>query len=141
MYDNLKIITFESYYEPMLAHIVIARLKASRVRCFIADDNILQAKPYYNQLLGGIKIKIFEKDLEKCREILAAEFQLQEPDDTSDEMKNNFVCPNCGSTNGRYGGATLFKFHLPSLLVSLFFWVPAYFRMAWHCFNCGREFE
>ena len=65
MFDNRKIITFEAYYNPMLAHIILSRLKANRVACFIADDNILQAKPYFNQLLGGVKIKIFEKDIGK----------------------------------------------------------------------------
>ena len=139
MFDNRKIITFEAYYNPMLAHIILSRLKANRVPCFIADDNILQAKPYFNQLLGGVKIKIFEKDIEKCKEILAENLYLQEQDDKGIKIIDEVVCPYCGSANVRYGDAVEFKFHWPSLLVSLFLGVPFYFRNAWHCFNCHRD--
>jgi hypothetical protein len=138
-----KTITFESYYDPMLAHIILTRLKASNIPCFIADENILWAKPYFNQLLGGVKIRIFEKDLERCNEILAANCEISEPNHSTENdgsTNANIICPNCASANTRYGGATEFRFHLPSTLISLFFWVPIYFRNAWHCFNCHRDF-
>jgi hypothetical protein len=74
--DNDKIITFESYYDPMLAHIIQTRLEDSGISCFIADENILAAQPFYNQATGGIKIKIFERDLERARQILAEDNEL-----------------------------------------------------------------
>jgi hypothetical protein len=75
---NDKIITFESYYDPMLAHIIRTRLEDAGINCFIADENTLVAQPFYNQAVGGIKIKIFERDLERCREILAEDSELGE---------------------------------------------------------------
>src|SRR4051812_41685550 len=61
-----KIITFENYYDVMLAHIVRTKLEDNGIPCFIADENTLTANPLYNQAVGGIKLKIFERDLEKC---------------------------------------------------------------------------
>lgn len=65
-----KIVTLASYYSLMEAEIVLGLLKANGIACFLADDNAIAANPFYNQALGGIKIKVFEHDLEKCREIL-----------------------------------------------------------------------
>ncbi|GAA4318931.1 hypothetical protein GCM10023149_17300 [Mucilaginibacter gynuensis] len=77
-----KIVTLESYYDPMLAQIILARLQANGIDCFIADDNTIGANPFYNQAIGGIKIKVFEHDLEKCRQILAEQIDTgDEPDE------------------------------------------------------------
>jgi hypothetical protein len=136
-----KIVTFKSYYDPMLAYIIRTKLEANNIQCYIADDNIIWAKPYFNQLLGGVKIRVFEKDFERCLEILATDDDQHEQNHFEiDKESNGNACPYCASTNISYGVATEFKFHLPSLLVSLFFWVPFYFRTTWRCFNCYREF-
>jgi hypothetical protein len=66
-----KIVTLESYYDPMLAEIILARLQANGIPCFMADENSIGANPLYNNALGGVKIKVFEHDIEKCKEILA----------------------------------------------------------------------
>lgn len=73
---NDKIITFETYYDPMLAHIIRTRLADAGISCFIADENTIGAQPFYNQAIGGIKIKIFEQDLQRCHEILAENNEL-----------------------------------------------------------------
>lgn len=72
------IITFQTYYDLVLAHIVRARLEANGIACFISDENTIVANPFYNQALGGIKLNIFERDLEKCQSILADDADLQE---------------------------------------------------------------
>lgn len=72
MHENDKIVTLDSYYDPMLAEIIRGRLEAEGISCFIADGNVLSAQPFYNQAVGGVKIKVFEKDLERCHEILAS---------------------------------------------------------------------
>jgi len=77
-HTNDKIITFKSYYDPMLAHIIRTRLEDAGIDCFIADENTIGAQPFYNQAIGGIKIKIFERDLERCREILAEDNEIDE---------------------------------------------------------------
>ena len=141
MNEQARIVTFETFYDQSLAYVTLSRLKASRVRCFMADDNALQLRPYFNEAMGGIKIKVFEKDIDKCISILAEDPELEEQAADDLDAPGEISCPYCGSDNVRYGGAIEFKFHWPSLLLSLFFFVPLYFRNAWHCFNCHRDGE
>jgi hypothetical protein len=72
------IITFQTYYDPVLAHIVRARLEANGIDCFVSDENTLVAQPFYNQAVGGVKLNIFESDLERCKAILAEDADLNE---------------------------------------------------------------
>jgi hypothetical protein len=66
-----EIVTFETYYNPMEAEIIRAKLKANDIPCFLTDERLGVIYPVYNQGAGGIKLKVFAKDIEKCREILA----------------------------------------------------------------------
>ena len=66
-----EIVTFESYYNPMEAEIIRAKLEANDIPCFLTDESLGVIYPVYNQGAGGIKLKVFAKDVEKCREILA----------------------------------------------------------------------
>lgn len=135
-----KIITFESYTDPMLAEIILGRLQASGIDCFIADGNTVGGNPIFNNALGGVKIKIFERDMEKCRQILVEtqDLQLEElPPEDQEE-----TCPYCNSTNVRYGAATERKTSWLGKLISfLLATYPAYANKTWHCFNCGKDFE
>ena len=78
MDNSDRIITFKTFYDPVLAHIIKARLEANGISCFVSDENTIVANPFYNQALGGIKLNIFEYDYEKCTAILADDADLQE---------------------------------------------------------------
>lgn len=82
---NDNIITYQSYYDPMLAHIIRTKLEDNDIPCFIADENTLVANPIYNQALGGIKLKIFERDVDRVNEILSREDDLDEQADVEQE--------------------------------------------------------
>jgi Putative prokaryotic signal transducing protein len=138
------IITFETYYDPMLAQIIRGKLEANGIHCFIADDGMIGVNPLYNQAIGGVKIKIFERDLEKCRAIVAEDYSLVTEEETISDAEDDAVtiCPYCGSNNVRYGPATKKKFSWYSIIISfLFFIYPLPDRNAWHCFSCGKDFE
>lgn len=139
-----QIITFETFYDPMLAHIVRARLEDNGIACFIADENMIGINPLYNNALGGIKLKIFERDLERCRAILSPDemIPIDEHDYIDEETGVITLCPYCGSSNTRHGSATEKRFGWLSILVSLLLSVyPISTRKAWHCFKCGCDFE
>jgi len=72
------IITFQTFYDPVLAHIVRARLEANGIDCFVSDDSALGGHPFYNQAVGGVKLNIFEDDLERCKAILAEDADLKD---------------------------------------------------------------
>ena len=135
-----RIITFESYYDPMLAHIVRTRLEANGIKCFIADENTLGANPLYNQAIGGVKLKIFEQDMDKCREILATEGDLHDKDHIEiDAGTDTFViCPYCASTNITNITADKDRGALDTLLNLV---SPFYTQNNWHCTVCQHDFE
>jgi hypothetical protein len=136
-----KIVTLNTYYDPILAEIIRTRLEANGISCFIADGNTIGANPLYNQALGGVKIKVFEKDVERCREILAQNEELSLEDEPGIEAAN--TCPYCRSTNVKYGAATEVKAGwFTSFLSFIILAFPfLYARKSWHCFNCGRDFD
>jgi hypothetical protein len=139
-----KIITFESYYDSMLAHIVRSKLEANGIPCFITDENTIGANPLYNQAVGGIKVKIFERDLQRCREILATEGDLHEQDhfEIDDETNTYVVCPYCASTNVRNIAEKKDDGEWSALLGSLSNLInPFHTGKNWHCFNCQQDFE
>lgn len=142
MDESERIVTFKTYYDPMLAHIVRGRLEANEIECFIAHETAINLKPYLIQAMGGVSICVFKKDEQHCRDILSADGSIDDIEERNQERAAiGVMCPYCGSDNVRYGAATIPKFHLPSLIASLFFFVPLYFRNAWHCFNCHCEFD
>jgi len=144
MKDDDKIITFESYYDPMLAHIIRTRLEANGIPCFISDENTMGNNPILTNVAGGVKLKIFEKDLERCREILASEGDLHEKDhhEIDDENNTYVVCPYCGSTNVVNISARKSEGEWPSFLDSVSNLInPFHSEKNWYCYNCKRDFE
>lgn len=72
-----EIITLEAFFDPILAHIIKGRLEASGIPCFLADDVMIGVNPFYNAALGGVKLKIFARDKERCLNILNEDPELQ----------------------------------------------------------------
>jgi hypothetical protein len=142
MNQNDKIVTFQSYYDPMLAHIIRTRLEANGIQCFIADENTISANPIYNQAVGGVKLKIFERDMQKCLDILASEGDLHERDHFEIDNDNNtyVVCPFCGSNNVS-SLAKDSKTEWPILNSISNLVNPFSSQKNWHCNNCRQDFE
>lgn len=135
-----KIVTLDTFYDPILAEIIRARLEANGISCFIADNNTIGANPIFNQALGGVKIKVFEHDIEKCRAILEQSEELALSDEPPEQAET--TCPHCHSSNVRYGAATKQKVNwFFGLLSFISMSYPFYANKAWHCFNCGQDFE
>jgi len=130
-----KIVTLESYYDPMLAQIIRGRLEANDIPCFIADENTLSANPFYNQAIGGIKIKVFERDLEKCKTILAEDVEIAPGEE------GLITCPNCKSKNVYYGPASVKKNWFSIVISFLLSTYPFYLRKTWICTDCGANFD
>jgi hypothetical protein len=86
MQNQEEIVTFETYYNPMLAQIILAKLEANGIHCFITDESLGVLYPVYNQGGGGIKIKVFARDLEQCKEIVAEDANLPPDEDVNTEQ-------------------------------------------------------
>ena len=135
-----KIITLQTFDTPTLAHIIRTRLEANNIPCFIADEHIIGLNPLYNPAIGGVKLKIFERDYDKCIELLAEDEELAA--EAVGDSEPGTACPRCSSDNVAYGNATKKRFGIFTILVSFLLLIyPFYNKKAWHCYTCGEEFN
>ena len=136
-----KIITFQTFDNPNLAHIIRAKLETNDIPCFLSDEHIIGLNPLYNLAVGGVKLKIFERDYEKYI-LLLSEVESFDPDDFETSDSESFHCLQCNSTNVSFGNATKRRFGIFTLIVSFLFMVyPFRSRKVWHCYDCGHEFD
>ncbi len=68
-----KIIVFDSYNTGVEASLVKTKLDAYGIPCFLSGENFTGLYPFKNELLTGVQLHIFEKDLAQVREILKEE--------------------------------------------------------------------
>ncbi|MEO8147898.1 MAG: DUF2007 domain-containing protein [Bacteroidia bacterium] len=134
-----NIITFQTFDNPISANIIKARLEENGVHCFLSDENMVTLYPIYNLAVGGIRLNIFEEDLEEANLILNEKENLPT---AIEESEGSVICPKCGSTNVKYGAATKEKFSILTLFISIVLLVyPFKIQKIYHCFNCGNEFD
>ncbi|WP_316835889.1 DUF2007 domain-containing protein [Pedobacter nutrimenti] len=133
-----KIIVFETFYNPIEANIVKARLMDAGIQCFLSDENTITINPLYTQALGGVKLHLFERDADLARNILGettAALEVHEEDGQGE------TCPNCGSPHVGYVQATKKRFNIVTTVVSLLLLVyPFHARKVHHCFDCLYEY-
>lgn len=73
MTNQEPIITYKTYYDPMLAQIVRAKLEASGIECFLSDESMAAFNPLFDSTTAGVKLNIFAKDLEQVTQIAETE--------------------------------------------------------------------
>ena len=137
-----KIIVYSTYYNPIEANIVKSRLEDSDIPCFLTDENVATINPLYNQAIGGVKLNVFERDVERINALLAEHEFGVELELTNDVDEDKILCESCGSDNVSYGQATKKRFSWWVTVLSFFFIVyPFKANKCYHCYNCGHEFK
>lgn len=138
-----KIIVYSTYYNPIEANIIKARLEASGIACFLTDENVATIQPLYNQAIGGVKLNVFERDVAKIDELLKEDISLQVEESAEENLdENKILCRKCGSTNVGYGQATKNRFGFFTTIISLLLFVyPFKAKQCYHCYDCGHEFR
>lgn len=71
-----KIVTLGSYMDFMAAEIDLGKLQTAGISSYI-DENAAGIYPLNADDLGAYKIKVFERDLEKCRKLLAQDMHTE----------------------------------------------------------------
>jgi len=136
-----QIVTFATYYDPMLAHIIRTRLEDNGIPCFV-DDSMMNVYPIYSNALSGIKLKIFERDIAKAKAILAEDASLPVDKFVEDAEQQTVVCPYCGSNNVRNSLSVPDDANwLTRTIATVADALPFSKDADWHCFNCGKDFE
>jgi hypothetical protein len=73
-----KIIVHSSHYSPIEANIIKTRLEANGIPCFLTNENLGTIHPLYNLSAGGVKLNVFEKDIDRIDALLAEDVDLDQ---------------------------------------------------------------
>jgi len=143
---NDKTVVYCNYYNPIEANIIKARLEDSGFSCFLADENVSTINPLFNQAIGGVKLIVFERDVEQIKEMLAEVNSPMESygHETSEEanQQDKIICEACGSDDVGFGMATTHQYSWWVTIISLLFAVyPFKANKCYHCYSCGHEFR
>ena len=137
-----KIVVYQAFSDPINANIVKGLLDSYEIECFLSDENIVNLNAMYNAAVGGVKLNVFEKDVDRISEILKAENIQPEPGFPTEEEASKIVCPNCKSANVSFGGSVKRKFGYRDIWISFLLMIyPFTMRKTYHCFDCGHEFK
>lgn len=134
--NRITVKTFDNIID---AYILKNRLETDNIECFIQDENTVSIDPLLSNAVGGIKLKVQEKDYAKAFEII----QELENKPFEDRDGNIIVCPNCGSNQLYKDFNSIQDFKslisaLFSLVLSIF---PVYLNKVFRCKKCDTEFK
>ncbi len=142
-----RLITIATFDQPTEAHIVKGRLEAEGIPCFLGDEHIVAAQPFYSVAVGGVKLKVTEGDAEEARALLAriqggtSEYILDDNIELAPPMQEHVpaaTCPNCGSEHVAEEKFSKTVFSLSYLLLG--FPIP-FVKRQYKCYDCGYVWQ
>ena len=123
-----KIIIYAAYDTVMQANLVKTKLDAYGLPCFLTEENFTSWYPIRNDLFPGVRLHVFEKDVERVREVL----------EDSPLSTDAILCPECNSSNVTIEARENAKDgDLISMLTSLVS-IP---RKVYYCHDCKHEWD
>jgi hypothetical protein len=137
-----NIIVFDSYYEPLAAHLARTKLEAAGIPCFLTNENLVSLNRMYSPAAGGVRLHIYARDAAQAAEVLREPVVMQAARGGQAEpaAPDALTCPRCGSADvvtdaaAQPGAAHWFV-----ALLSRLRRYPLQGR-AHHCFHCGLNF-
>jgi hypothetical protein len=119
--------TFDNYFS---ANIILTRLHAEGIICFLKDENTVTIDPILCNAIGGIKLIVAKEDEAATIKTLRA-YQI--------EYLLSATCPVCGSNSFSYitkPGATNY---LTAIITWLFSSYAVASEYVYQCGNCNYE--
>jgi len=137
-----RIVVYQTFSDPIEANIVKGLLDTHGIECYLSDENIITLNPLYSNAIGGIKLNVFEQDIDQIGSILKSDNSSITSEDSSDSKDGKVICPRCHSDNVSYGGSVKRKFGYLDMLMAIALMIyPFTQRKAYHCFDCNHEFK
>jgi hypothetical protein len=139
-----NIIVFESYYEPLAAHLARTKLEAAGIPCFLTNENLVSLNRMYSPAAGGVRLHIYARDAAQAAEVLREPVVMQAVRGGRAEpaagTPDALTCPRCGSADvATDAAAEPGAAHWFVALLSRLRRYPLQGR-AHHCFHCGLNF-
>lgn len=66
----MEFVTVARFSSSFDMHVIKGRLEADGIKCFVMDEHTISANPMGDIALGGMKLKVQEKDVEAAMELL-----------------------------------------------------------------------
>jgi DNA-directed RNA polymerase subunit RPC12/RpoP len=131
-HQSLERVTVKTFDTSVNAHLFRIELENEGIDSYIYDEETITMDPLLSNAIGGIKVKIDVKDIERTKEFLMKR-----------EEERNPPCPNCGSkkimTNFRsFKSASGVMSAIASFLFTIY---PPMFKTVNKCMECNNEFE
>jgi predicted RNA-binding Zn-ribbon protein involved in translation (DUF1610 family) len=83
----MEMVTLRSFDNYFAAHILLSRLEAAGIHCFLKDEHTVTTNPILGNAIGGIKLQVPITEAESAQAIIDA---------LDTEYRNNALCPRCG---------------------------------------------
>ena len=127
--DLITVKTFDNYFS---ANIILTRLHAEGVECYLKDETTITIDPILTNAIGGIKLVVKKENARYVKGILQR---------FEKEYTQAATCPKCKAHEFIYlakPGVTNF---LTAILTSLFASYAIAPEYVYRCENCGYETE
>lgn len=134
----MELVTVKSFDSHIEAHLVKSKLESEGIVCFLFDENMVSINPLYSIMVGGIKLKVADTDLEEALMIMDIVQQTAIVNEAGEAIK----CPQCGSVDIQSGyksvkGTKGVLSFLVAFVLTIF---PFYYKIVNKCNSCGHEF-
>jgi len=118
------------------AQIIKGRLEAEGINVYLQDNLTIDTDPLVSNAIGGVKLRVLEKDTLKANHILNSMHQY-----ALDNDGNAVVCPKCNSNEVQLFSTinslkSLFAFTVGLISGTL----PMHTQYKYQCNNCKHEF-
>lgn len=118
------------------AIIIQGRLEAEGIKTFLADSQTINTDPLISNAIGGVKLQVWEEDIERAKAILD-EISRYSVDDEG----NLIQCSRCESNKVEMVTSISDKKSFFAFVVGLFsLSLPLYVKQKYKCSECGFEF-
>ncbi|MBC7423024.1 MAG: hypothetical protein H7334_06160 [Ferruginibacter sp.] len=127
--DLVTVKTFDSYF---VANIILGRLHAEGVECYLKDEVTVTIDPILTNAIGGIKLVVRKENAAAVKQIL---------DSYDAQYLLAATCPKCGEHAFTYiakPGVTNF---LTAILTTIFASYAVAPNYVYQCGNCNYETE
>ena len=127
--DLVTVKTFDNYFS---ANIILTRLHAEGVECYLKDETTITIDPILTNAIGGIKLVVKKENARYVKSILQR---------FEEEYINAATCPKCKAHDFTYlakPGVTNF---LTAILTTLFGSYAVAPEYVYQCGNCNFETE
>lgn len=139
--------TIISFTYPHEAHVARAFLESEGIPVSLKDELTVQVNNFYSNSVGGVKLQVSESDKDRSIRLLTEAGYILKPEENGDERPhkperlspaNPLACPYCHSTDIRKQRKPGYFIVFSILLLGF---PLLFFRSAWFCFDCKREWK